>query len=215
MNFDIKDTFFDVDNLYKQMTDICEKENLQNTKNALPFMKEKHGGQFRKGNVFSDVKVLYIVHPLTMAVHAYSLGIREDDIFSAILLHDVCEDCGVEKEKLPVSDKAKEIVELLTFRKQDSMTKEESMSLYYKKIEDNEKAMLVKVFDRCNNVSTMSGSFTKEKIVEYMEETEKYIFPLVEKLKQGEKTYEAIVFSLEYHLNAVLETVKCLLERGL
>ena len=61
------------------------KENLK----ALSYAREKHSGQLRKSGQ------PYIVHPLTMACNAVSMGIKDDAVVATILLHDVCEDCGV------------------------------------------------------------------------------------------------------------------------
>lgn len=46
--------------------------------------------------------IAYIAHPLSMACYAAALGIRDDNIMSTILLHDVCEDCGIDVETLPL-----------------------------------------------------------------------------------------------------------------
>lgn len=57
--------------------------------NALAFARRAHGGQARKDGQ------PYIVHPLTMACHALALGIKDQTVIAGCLLHDVCEDCGV------------------------------------------------------------------------------------------------------------------------
>ena len=78
------------------------------TVNALAYARELHDGQQRKSGE------PYIVHPLTMANHAIALGVHEDEIIATILLHDVCEDCGVQPKDLPVSKDVREAVRLLT-----------------------------------------------------------------------------------------------------
>ena len=78
------------------------------TVNALAFARELHGGQLRKSGE------PYIVHPLTMANHAIALGVHEDEIIATILLHDVCEDCGVQPQSLPVARNVREAVRMLT-----------------------------------------------------------------------------------------------------
>lgn len=77
---------------------------------ALNFARIKHQGQTRKDGE------PYIVHPLQMACYAAALGIRNDEIMAGILLHDVCEDCGVPEELLPVNGHVKEIVKRLTIQ---------------------------------------------------------------------------------------------------
>ena len=85
--------------------------NLSNTESALIFAREKHADQTRKSGE------PYITHPLTMACYAMSLAVRNDEVLSACLLHNVVEDCDVALESLPVSGKIKHSVDLLTFVK--------------------------------------------------------------------------------------------------
>ena len=69
-----------------------------------------HEGQVRKSGE------PYIIHPLLMACNAVSIGIRDDAVVATILLHDVCEDCGVSLSELPVDDTVRRAVDLMTFR---------------------------------------------------------------------------------------------------
>jgi GTP pyrophosphokinase len=50
-----------------------------------------------------------------MACNALGMGIRDDDAIATILLHDVCEDCDVTPDELPVTDAVKHSVDLVTF----------------------------------------------------------------------------------------------------
>lgn len=61
---------------------------------ALVFSKQKHEGQFRKGNTAP-----YISHPMVVASYVLECGGSENQAIAA-LLHDVIEDCGVTKEDL-------------------------------------------------------------------------------------------------------------------
>ena len=75
--------------MYTYIRGFATGAKMSETLKALSFAREKHDGQFRKSG---DP---YIVHPLTMACNALSLGIRDDEVIATILLHDVCEDCSV------------------------------------------------------------------------------------------------------------------------
>ena len=112
----IADALFSAEHMYTRLAATAEGEELWETLSALRFMKKQHEGQYRKPSLFSDVKVPYITHPLMMACHAHALGIREDKILATILLHDVCEDCGVAPEELPFSEEIQEAVRLLSFQ---------------------------------------------------------------------------------------------------
>jgi len=160
--------------LYAYIEEYAEKHNLPQTKKALPFAKEKHEGQTRKGEI-----IPYIYHPLLVAYHAIALGLDEDDLISTAILHDVCEDCGVAVENLPVNEDAKEAVKLLT------KTKDKSPENYYADIAKNRIATMIKILDRINNVSDMAKEFSHAKMKRYMDDTQKHIYPLFQVAKEN------------------------------
>ena len=89
--------------------------------------------------------------------------------------------------------------------------KEEAKEEYYKRIAENDKAIIVKIIDRCNNLSTMAACFTKQKIVEYIDETEKYIIPLISIIKNKSIQYSNVAFIVKYHIISVIESIKPLI----
>ena len=205
-NLTIRAKLFKEDNMFTRLRTMAAAEKPPETYRALNFMRECHVGQFRKKGRYSSEKVLYINHPLLMACHAHALGINDDVILAAVLLHDVLEDTDATAEELPFCEEVKELVTTLSFFKHGSKTKEE----YYSDISKNGKVCVIKILDRCNNISTMAGSFTRHKMIEYIKETEKYILPLTDVLKYNYPEYDDIAFLVKYHIISVLETVKCL-----
>ncbi len=202
----LSDRLFSEARMSTYISAYCNAKQLHQTKKALAFAKEKHSGQFRKAGHSND-KVPYIYHPLMLACHALALGLEEDDLLSACLLHDVCEDCGIKPEELPVNEETKEAVRLLT--KDDNFEKtDEDRTLYYDGIAGNRIAMMVKILDRCNNVSTMATSFTDEHMAEYIKETQEYIHPLIEKVRYEYPEYANQLFLIRYHMNSVMEALK-------
>lgn len=194
---------FEVDVMYDFVGDFADVNGLTATIRALPFAKEKHAGQFRKG----EKLVPYISHPLTMASHAISMGLIEDDLLAAILLHDVCEDCGVSPANLPANRSVQNAVLLVTKEEGESKRK------YFSQIGENRIASMVKLIDRCHNVSQMSLAFSREKLGKYIRETEEYILPLLEGSKEKWPEYSRQYFLLEYQIVSAVQSVKALLER--
>jgi len=92
----------------------------------------------------------------------------------------------------------------------EGKTKEQAKNEYYDKIKENGKACVVKLIDRCNNVSTMAGSFSRKKLVEYILETEEYVLPLADVLKNNFPEYGNLAFLVKYQIISILETVKYL-----
>ena len=200
--FDFQDTLserlFNEDRMYTYVKTYASVKNLCQTSKVLPYARELHKGQVRKGKD----KVPYIYHPLLIACHALSLGLDEDNMISAALLHDVCEDCGVAVEELPVNELTKEAVLLLT------KSEETEKDQYYQQISKNPIATMIKLLDRCNNVSGMAAAFSKEKLVKYIKETENYVYPLLQKAKSEYPMYSNQIFLIKYHMTSVIEAIK-------
>ena len=166
---------------------------------ALSFAKKKHEGQYRKPK---DLKIPYINHPLTMACHALAMGVEDDDLLAAVLLHDVCEDCGVEPAELPVNPDVQLVVALVTKPKHGFNERQ-----YYKAISENPMAAMVKCLDRCNNLSGMAAGFSAERIQDYIEETERYYPVLLDSIKE-QPEYNNAAWLLSYHIRSLLLTAK-------
>ena len=71
-------------------------------------------------------------------------------------------------------------------------------------------ASLVKCIDRCNNLSSMAMGFTREKMVTYVEQTEQYVIPLLQVVK-NEPEWNSAAWLLQYQMMSLLETLKRLL----
>ena len=192
---------FKAEKMYTYIRGFASGLGMEQTLQALTFARDKHSGQMRKSG---DP---YIVHPLTMACNALSLGIKDDNIIATILLHDVCEDCGVSVNELPVNDKVKRGVDLMTFSVMDGETKETAKVRYYNMLLESKEAAFTKLIDRCHNVSTMAGTFTKEKLKAYIEETRQYVLPLLRKVKQKYPNDTDILFVLKYHIVSVVDAI--------
>jgi len=184
----------------------CNAKHLYQTKRALAYAKEKHNGQFRKVG-HGDERVPYIYHPLLLTCHALALGLEEDDLLSVCLLHDVCEDCGVKPEELPFNEEVREAIRLLTKPENFEKTEKEK-AIYYEGMTGNRIAVIVKLLDRCNNISSMATSFTDRHMAEYIKETQEYIHPLMEKARDEYPEYSNQLFLIRYHMNSVLEALR-------
>ena len=196
----LSDRLFDENRMYTYVKTYASVNNLHQTSKVLPYARELHKGQVRKG----EDKVPYIYHPLLIACHALALELDDDNIISTALLHDVCEDCGVAVDELPVNKETKEAVSLLT----KGENKEADEEQYYNRISKNPIATMVKLLDRCNNISGMAAGFSKEKMAEYIKETEKLVYPLMKKARSEFPMYSNQIFLIKYHTISVIETIK-------
>lgn len=192
---------FQPEKMYTYLRGYASGLGMRDTLKALSFAWEKHNAQFRKSGE------PYIVHPPTMACNAVSMGIKEDAVIATILLHDVCEDCGVNADELPVSETVKRAVDLMTFRVMECETKEVAKNRYYNMLLQSREAAITKLIDRCHNVSSMAGTFSVEKLKSYIEETRHYVLPLLRKVKNQYPEDSDILFVLKYHIVSVVDSI--------
>jgi len=199
------DALYDWEHMKTYVKTTAKALGLRDTACAVDFAAKAHEGQTRKR---SDVPYLY--HPLNLACHALALGIADDGILAACLLHDVIEDCGKQADDLPVGERARELVRLLTCKKADGADRERILDAYYAGIASDPEAALIKCLDRCNNLTTMAWGLSRDKIYRMIRETERYFPPLLDLLK-ATPAYNNAAWLLKYQIESMLDIYKRLL----
>lgn len=184
---------FDSGKMYTYLKGYAMGLEWTDTLAALAFARAAHKDQLRKSGE------PYIVHPLTVACHAVTLNLKEDSLVAAAILHDVPEDCNCKWEDLPVSGYTKDVVRRLTHVKGDPLAS------YYREIGENRTSAMVKLLDRCDNVSTMAGVFSEEKIHQYIQETREFVLPLLRQAKDQWPEESNALFVLKYHIHSVID----------
>ncbi len=203
---------FTEEKMYQFVYETAVANNLSQTLKALPYAHKMHEGQYRRG----DSGLTYITHPLMIACHAINLGLTDDKLIAAILLHDVCEDCmengiRVSPDMLPVSEDIQHAVALVSKPEDKYLHWKED---YYKGIAANPIALKVKLLDRCHNISNMANAFNQKKMLEYIDETRNYIMPLLDIWNdEGSEESNRVVFLVRYHMESVLDSIEKILEK--
>lgn len=210
----LRDQVFAIGDLYERVRSWAERTGAAQTTAALPYAESCHSGQYRKGSAH----IPYIYHPLMVACHAILLGYEEDDLIAALLLHDVCEDCTdaqgepILPEALPVGPAAQEAVRRVT-KPEDPNRYAGWERDYYHDISLNRLALIIKLLDRCNNISMMATGFKRWKMADYVMETEEYIVPLIADLEASDREIDRrAAFLIRYQLISDLESAKRLLD---
>lgn len=196
---------------------------LNDTLKAIPIAYKAHEGINRKKS-----NIPYIYHPLSLACRALSLGIKDDHIIAACILHDVIEDSvvtkdgelkpraltssneylrDVESKDLPVSKETFELVYLMSHPKVNGSKRENMLKKYYDGLASNPKASLIKCLDRADNIFGMTYGLSKERQIRYVKETEEYIYKLLEVIKKEPK-YNDIYFTLSYEIKNLIAIYK-------
>ena len=191
--------YFDEEHMSAYLKGRLNEERFPEASRALRYAKEKHAGQLRKPK---EAGIPYIIHPLTLTCHALAMGLEEDFLLASLLLHDVSEDCGVKPEELPFAPEVQRVIALVT-----KPPKPYSEAVYYAAIAENPMACMVKCIDRCNNLSEMSKGFSREKIAEYVKETETY-YPALLKIIKSCPAYNNAAWLLSYQIRSLLSMAK-------
>ncbi len=200
----LSDRLFNEERMYNYVRTYALIHGLKQTQKVLPYARELHRDQYRRGRDH----VPYIYHPLLVSCHALALNLDDDNFISAALLHDVCEDCHVKPEELPVNEETREAVRLLTRDFSSTGMTDEGKKKYYDSISENRIATMIKLLDRCNNVSSMTTGFTRDKMLAYIKDTEKWIYPLYYRAKSFYPEHSNQIFLIKYHMSSVIETIK-------
>lgn len=160
--------------------------------------------------------VHYYFHLVDVAQHLLNSGVRDEDIVTAALLHDLVEDV-LDEEGKPVYSVAllsemyngnvAHMVQLLTKDPNiDYKTDKKALVLYLKRISENVGASLIKCSDRLNNFSSLLDADPAKRIRTALE-TETYYIPFFKKCRKLFPWYAAFFFqaktTIEPHLWAI------------
>ena len=200
LDWDMEERLFHEDRMYTFVKSSAAAKGLLQTQRALPFARDSHLGQVRKGKA----GIPYISHPLTMCCQALALGLDEDRLLAAILLHDVVEDCGVSPEELPFDAEVRETVRLLSKDPGHEADEEGYDKVYFEAISGHPHAMFIKLLDRCHNLSVMSSGFTRERMLDYIAHTQRFVMPLSDTLRKMAPRYSDACFLLKYQMLSLM-----------
>lgn len=191
---------FDEEAAYMEqyLREYIREHHMQQSAEALEAAIRLHQGQKR-----TEGKP-YIIHPMMLAMHGIALGVAKDDLMAVMLLHDVCEDCPVCPEELAVNENVRQGVRCITKTRREGEDKEAMMQRYMEDIRESKEACIAKIFDRCHNVSSMAGVFSEKRMQAYITETKKYIYPLIQYVKETYPEYDSAVFALEYQITSII-----------
>lgn len=161
-----------------------------------------HSGQTRKSGE------PYIDHPMRVCSSLVALQVYDEKILSTAILHDVLEDCEIDHKGLTLQFGISQ--EIVSFVNVLTKIKGADTGLYYKRIFECPVATMVKIADRCHNVSTMAGVFSKDKLEKYLVETDEFVMPLVKSARRFYPEYSNQIISMKYHIESVCNAIKAL-----
>ena len=186
-------------------------KSLPQLKMALSLARKLHDGQYRKDGS------PYLQHPLKVCSSLISYGIEDDVTLSAALLHDVLEDC---MDRLPqhgeelcsqyhLSEEILDIIKLLT---KHSGLDDNQLNIYFKHIEDNPKAALIKLADRFHNSCSLY-TFTPDRMRKYIRETNLFLLPMASYCKKFYPEYGNAFQILKNNIENMNRSMDIMLEK--
>ena len=98
-------------------------------------------------------------------------------------------------------------MELMTFTVMNGESKETAKTRYYNMLLESKEVSMTKLIDRCHNVSNMAGTFSKEKLVPYIDETREYVLSLLRRAKLQYPEYSDALCAIKYHMVSVVDAV--------
>ena len=206
-NWELKPVNYDPDHMYTFVKGRAQMLGLAQTLSVLELLRPAHGGQRRRSKYGFECP--YTAHPLTMACHALAMGLADDDVLAAALAHDMAEDAGMMPEDLPVNARVREAVRLVS-KNMYNQTDPDREENYFKNIRKNPLACMVKCLDRTNNLAGMADGFSREGMIRYTEETDRYYPALLDVLKKVPEWNNAW-WLLRYQMMTMAEAFKRLL----
>ena len=205
--WELKPINYDFGHMFTFVKGRAQMLGLTQTLKVMDLLRKAHGSQERRSR--HGFGTTYMVHPLTMACHALAMGLRDDDIIAAALAHDMVEDAHMKPDDLPVNDRVREAVRLVSKNQYDPNERDWE-DRYYENIRKDPLASLVKCLDRVNNLAGMADAFSRKRMAEYAAETDKYYPALLDVIKK-EAEWNDAWWLLRYQMMTMLEAFKRLL----
>lgn len=117
----------------------------------------------------------YVKHPIEVCLGLIFAGIKDENILVAALLHDTIEEnsATIEKIRQEFNLEIANIVDLVTMRHDEKLLE------YYYRIQQDERAVLIKAFDNRNNLKTMLGFFSNDKLRKNFKKTRDFVLPMI------------------------------------
>lgn len=176
---------------------------------AFDFSEEKTIGT-RKDKVTPN-----FMHPLEVTSYLMTLqpSLRHPaETFAAALLHDVIEDTDVTVEEVQERFGTRVAHATRRLSKVVEGRKAVSLAVYFEDMLDCPIATVAKGSDRINNQSTMVGVFSTAKQIEYIEESEKYILPMLKQARRVYSDQEAVYENIKLVLCNQIALVRAMTE---
>lgn len=177
---------------------------------ALNFFQSLHAEELRKDGV---TKGFY--HQLNMLAFAMSFEACLPDapsVYITILGHDSVEDYRKQAAAIAMQLSAPDFALIEGMSKIDQNERKMTNAVYYERLKSNPILSVVKMIDRLHNLSTMLGVFAPHKVMDYCDETRKFVLPMAKHARQAFPQYEPVLVMLKQVIELLLASADRVVE---
>lgn len=179
------------------------KGKMRNTLKALPLAKEYYKDFKRKsGDAF-------IIHPLRVCSYLITQKIDDDCICAAALLHEIIKKCNLQYNGIEILTKYHLDPLVLDYIRLLANSEHYPLPLYYEALSQRPEVMLLKLSNRAHTYTTLIDS-SDDEIRAYVDECEKYIYPLCEYGIAHYPKYSNHIQVMYYQIHSLCNIVKSL-----
>ena len=186
---------------YEEMIDFikfnAKKENMPNTYLALSMAKKLYEGRLRtSGDPF-------LIHPLRVSAYLMDLGIMDDITNAAALLHEKAHWMKGADTYIRNSGISPEVTRIVDIISDKAMPLPE----YYKKIQEEPRAILEKLANRAHTCTFLAKA-SYEEMEAYTRENQEYMVPMCEWAKIHLLQYANQIEIMQYHILSISNIVE-------
>ena len=186
---------------YEEMIDFIKfntkKEKMPNTYLALSMTEKLYEGKFRtSGDPF-------VIHPLRVSSYLLNLGIMDDVTNAAALLHEKSHWMKGADTYIRDSGINPEVTRIVNIVSNKAMPLPE----YYKKIQEEPRAILEKLANRAHTCTFLAKA-SYEDMEAYTRENQEYMVPMCEWAKMHLPQYANQIEIMQYHILSISNIVE-------
>ena len=152
-------------------------------------------------------------HQISIGHYVRTLsGLRHPELALIVaMLHDLLEDYDLPAESIE-SRFGKEVLDAVLLLSKEYLGNKKSAKKYYHAMAHDPIASVVKGADRVHNFQTMPAVFTCKKQLEYIQECESYILPMLKEARNRFPDQELAYENIKHALKGQIELLKLSIE---
>jgi (p)ppGpp synthase/HD superfamily hydrolase len=178
-------------------------KEFHSTLSAMEFAQQWHNGLRKDGSPEFSHQIDIMIYLRTLGGSIQNL----ERCLTVAALHDVVEDYDVSTEEL---DEKFGTAVALAVGKLTKPEDKSQLAAYFEAIASDIDASIVKGADRIHNHSTMVGPFSLEKRLSYLEETEKWILPMLKEARRNFTVQELAYENMKLILNTQIKLIRAI-----